>query len=356
MHRTGTTNAHKPLRVVLAIATVLVAGAISVSAGQRVSATPPGVNGRISFMRNDATGHWQIWTANPDLTASHQITDGDYDSGWAVWSPDGTRLAFNSTRADSDHTGVISDIFVMNADGTDVVKLTQSVNWSEGPAWSPTGDLIAFISVAGPDSVEQGVYVVRPDGTGMRRVTTLPTGTGRDYYHVSPRFSPDGRRLAYTAIRAGNDLPSGYRGEVTALYVIGVDGSDPRRVTPWGITPGDADWSPDGRHLVFETITEHLGNGASVMTVDADGRNLHALTHDAGITGIGRWESLQFEASFDPVWSPDGTQILFSHDLKTADGVQTGLQLIAPDGTGQRWVSDTRDHEHQVDWGTAPLE
>ena len=147
-----------------------------------------------------------------------------------------------------------------------------------------------------------------------------------------------------------------YRGEVTALYVVGVDGSDPHRITPWGITPGDADWSPDGQHIVFETLTEHLGNGASVMAVDPDGRNLHALTHDAGITGIGRWESLQFEASFDPVWSPDGTKIMFSHDLKSVDGVQTGLQVISPDGTGQQWVSDIRDHEHQVDWGTAPLE
>ena len=142
---------------------------------------------------------------------------------------------------------------------------------------------------------------------------------------------------------------------MTALYVVGVDGSDPHRITPWGITPGDADWSPDGQQIVFETITQHLGNGASVMVVNRDGGGLHALTRDAGITGIGRWESLQFEASFDPVWSPDGTQIMFSHDLKTADGVQTGLQLISPDGTGQQWASDLRDHEHQVDWGTAPL-
>src|SRR6476659_9156646 len=134
MHQTRFTRTHNRLTVLLAVATTLIASA-GLGAGQRVAATPPGINGRISFMRNDATGHWQIWTANPDLTASHQITDGDYDSGGAVGSPDGTRLAFNSTRADSDHTGVISDIFVMNADGTDVVKLTQSVNWSEGPAW-----------------------------------------------------------------------------------------------------------------------------------------------------------------------------------------------------------------------------
>ena len=52
--------------------------------------------------------------------------------------------------------------------------------------------------------------------------------------------------------------------------------------------------------------------------------------------------------------SPDGTKIMFSDDLKSIDGVQTGLQVISPDGTGQQWVSDIRDHEHQVDWGTVP--
>ena len=170
MHQTHNTRSHNRLAVVLAVASTLVASVIGVGAGQHVGATPPGVNGRISFMRSDADGHWQIWTANPDLTASRQITNGDYDSGWAVWSPDGTRLAFHSPRDDSNHTDAISDIFVMNADGTDVTKLTHSVDWSETPTWSPTGDTIAFSSTNFADPSQQGIYVVRSDGTGMRRV------------------------------------------------------------------------------------------------------------------------------------------------------------------------------------------
>lgn len=355
MHSTRDTRTRNRLTVALA-ATTLVATAIGVGAGQGVWATTPGINGRISFMRTDADGHWQIWTANPDLTASHQITNGDYDSGWAVWSPDGTRLAFHSPRADSNHTDTISDIFVMNRDGTNVTKLTQSANWSETPTWSPTGDLIAFSSTNFADPAEQGIYVIRADGTGLRRVTAAPVGTARRYYDVSPRFSPDGRSILYGIWRAGKDVPGGYRGEVTALYVVGVDGSDPHRITPWGMTAGDADWSPDGQHIVFETFFEHLGNGPSVIMVNRDGGDLHALTQDAGLTGIGRWESLKFEASYDPVWSPDGTQIMFSHDLKTDEGFETGLQLISPDGSAQRWASDIRGSAHQVDWGTAPLE
>ena len=154
--------ARKPLRVVLAVATILAATAVCVGADQRVSATPPGVNGRISFMRFDADGHWQIWTANPDLTASHQITDGDYDSGWAVWSPDGTRLAFDSTRDDSNHTGAISDIFVMNADGTDVTKLTTFGELVRDANMVADRRPDRVQSATVPTPSEQGIYVVRP--------------------------------------------------------------------------------------------------------------------------------------------------------------------------------------------------
>lgn len=319
---------------------------------QRVSATPPGVNGRISFMRHDSDGHWQIWTANPDLTAEHQITDGTFDNALATWSPDGTRLAFSSTRDDTAGTGAVSDIFVMNADGSGVTKLTTSANWSEAPAWSPTGDLIAFLS-ADPDPARTGLYVVHPDGTELRRVTAVPTGSARPVFHASPRFSPDGRSLAYTVARPGTDVPGGYRGEVKALYIAAIDGSSPRQITSWGVNADDPDWSPDGKHIVFETIIDHLGHTNRLMMVDADGSNLHQLTNDHGTTGIGNFDALRIEQSFNPVWSPDGTTIIFSHFELTESGqFLLGLQTIHPDGTGQQWISS--GSEHQADWGTAP--
>ena len=93
------------------------------------------------------------------------------------------------------------------------------------------------------------------------------------------------------------------------------------------------------------------------MLVDADGKHLKALTKDAGLTGVGNCcAALRFEASFDPVWAPDGSKVLFSHDYFTPDGeFTTGLQTINPDGTGQTYVSSVRDSEHQVDWGTSPV-
>jgi Tol biopolymer transport system component len=327
------------------------------------SATPPGANGRIAFMRMDDTGQWQTWVANPDLSSSQQITTAATNSsGWAVWSPDGARLAFLSDRTDPDLSDddFHADIFTMRPDGSDVRQVTDGVGYSSTPAWSPDGRLLALAADRGAYPAQEGIFVVRPDGTGLRRVTTLPATST---YQESPRFSPDGSRLVFTEYRGGTEQKFFHRpggnlvGEQSALFVVKVDGSQLRQVTPWGVHAGDADWSPDGARLVFETVFEHIGNGASVMLVDPDGKHLKVLTQDAGLTGIGKCcDALRFEASFDPVWSPDGSTILYSHDYFTPDGeFSTGLQTIAPDGTRQRYVSSVRDSEHQVDWGTAPL-
>jgi len=327
------------------------------------SATPAGVNGRIVFMRLDETGQWQTWVANPDLSSSQRITDASTNSsGWAVWSPDGARLAFLSDRTDPDlaDADYRADIFTMRPDGSDVRQVTDGIGYSSTPAWSPDGGLIAFAADRGSYPTQEGIFVIRPDGTGLRRVTTLRASS---VYQESPRFSPDGSRLVFTEYRGGTEQKFFHRpggnlvGEQSALFVVNVDGSQLRQITPWGTRVGDADWSPDGTRLVFETVTEHIGNTASVMLVDANGKHLKALTKDAGLTGIGNCcAALTFEASFDPVWAPDGSKVLFSHDYFTADGeFTTGLQTISPDGTGQRYVSSIRDSEHQVDWGTAHL-
>ena len=65
-------------------------------------ATSPGKNGRIVYMVKDGAGHWQAWVANSDLSGAKKLTHGRYDSGWAVWSPEGKRLVFDSNR--TDHT------------------------------------------------------------------------------------------------------------------------------------------------------------------------------------------------------------------------------------------------------------
>src|SRR4051794_12188288 len=105
------TEATRPISVVLALCALVALPAAAL-------ATSPGKDGRIAYMVKDGGGHWQVWVANGDLSGATKLTRGSYDSGWAVWSPDGQRFAFDSNRTartpnDARH---VNDVFVMNAD------------------------------------------------------------------------------------------------------------------------------------------------------------------------------------------------------------------------------------------------
>src|SRR4051794_8063801 len=152
-------------------------------------ATLPGQNGRIAFMRADAADRWQVWTANPDLTAQQQLTAADANSGWPGWAPDAGRIAFDSNRADPDPTddAIVNDVYTLNIDGGDVTKLTDSVGFSGDPAYSPDGSLITFDADRGIHSGDPGWTSANPDlsvyltdaadGHSTRRVTTPPAGS-----------------------------------------------------------------------------------------------------------------------------------------------------------------------------------
>src|SRR6185436_1707324 len=107
---------------------------------------------------------------------------------------DGTKLAFASTRGDIEGSGTINDIFVMNADGSGVTQVSDSIGWSSEPTWSPDGSLIAFHSDAGNWPASLGLFVVHPDGTGQRRLTTISPDL---IDQGSARFSPDSRKLLF---------------------------------------------------------------------------------------------------------------------------------------------------------------
>jgi TolB protein len=319
------------------IVTLALGGAIAAIA----HATSPGKNGRIAFMVKDSKGHWQIWVAGPRLAGAKQLTAGPADSGWPVWSPDGKKLAFDSNRTDpnpNDST-TINDLFTMNADGSGVTKLTDSVGASADAAWSPDGSLIAFDADRGDPGSKQGIYTMRSDGRGLHRVTVLPPGYEVD---IAPRFSPDGKRLVFTRFR-GKGCPQPYcPSEHAALFTVALDGTGLRRLTTFAIHAGEADWSPDGKRIVFEAYPN--GPYGDVYVIGVNGRNLRNLTRNPIIGQAG---------SADPVWSPDGTKILFLDNRIVRGTGRTGLATIRPNRSARSFVSSRNVEEHQPDWESA---
>jgi tol-pal system beta propeller repeat protein TolB len=185
-----------------------------------------------------------ICVAASDGTNLRKLTDANSaggSSGSPDWSPDGSRIAFQSNR-NGQPFGPRAfrsfDIYVMNADGSNVRRLTTTLpgRTTESPAWSPDGERILVASTRDAPSMLTGwqLYVMRPDGTSMQQLT-------RDSVRFAfghPRWSPDGRAIVFHSNREGTkNLVS----EVE-LYVIGADGKNMRRLTRNDVYDGFADW------------------------------------------------------------------------------------------------------------------
>jgi TolB protein len=312
-------HSHSRWRPLVAGLAMALTAAIGMSPA--VAANASEKNCPITFTREDDDGFFQTWTARADLSHARQLTDLQASSGWSVWSPDDF---------------VVNDIFTMKPNGRGIVKLTDSTGFSGDAAYSPDGRKIAFEADLGEYPALQGIYVMdAKDGRHKRRVTAIP---GDGYFDNGPRFSPDGRWLVFTRFFT----PPG-EAERSDLYVVRLDGTGLRRITPRGMHPGDADWSPDGKMIVFEADLIN-GRGDSWL-VRPDGSGLRNLTFRPAEPG--HWDGFS-----DPVFSPDGRFVLLIHGLHFDDGSVTGgLATIRVDGTELRYVGDGLGLEHQPDWG-----
>ena len=115
-------------------------------------------NGTRIVFTSHRSGGAQIYVMGADGSAQRQLTMGPEENYSPAWSPDGRRVAYAST-ADLTTSGVRS-ICVMNADGSH----RQRIATGDAPRWSPDGNWVVF----------SGIYLTRPDGTGLARLTTGP--------------------------------------------------------------------------------------------------------------------------------------------------------------------------------------
>jgi Tol biopolymer transport system component len=297
----------------------------------------PAPLGPITFMRFKDDDEPEVWAACGGLDNARQLTATEgRGSGYPAWSPDVSRIAFDSDRDDQDldDDAVINDIYTMAADGSDVRKLTASNEFASDPAYSPDGTLIAYGGGDDGDTATAGIYLINAaDGSGRRRLTSLPEGWSRD---LAPRFSPDGTRIVFT--RESNSADN-------SIYIVGTDGSSLTQLPTTDMNPGDASWSADGSRLVFEADAPGFPYG-SIWVIGIDGSglaNLLPLPSAPDAT----------DGYADPAYSPDGKQIVLLHGLFEGGGQTEGMALVNADGTGLHYVGDGTGGEHQPDWGRA---
>jgi len=221
------------------------------------------------------------------------------DSG-PSWSPDGEQLVFSSTR-DQAH----SQLYILDASDGSIRRLTRTDALDESPTWSPDGALIAFIR---DDTETREIYVVRPDGTRLRQVTSHDT-----HSLWSPAWSPDGTRLAYEL--GEPNTPN------SDIAVIDANGTD-RRVLHHEGSEWWPTWSPDGSEIAFWKGS----TGIAVMTPDG--------TEERVLSG-------EFREDRAPTWGPDGRIAFLWRD---------NVWTMHADGSARRQETDSEAIEHRPHW------
>ena len=213
---------------------------------------------KIVFVSTRDGGVSQIHIMNADGKNVIRLTDGQGGKRDPAWSPNGRKIAF-TVSADLINNWV-HHIAVMDADGRNREKLEDQAS---EPSWSPDGKQIAFVS-SRDDRMTHEIYVIDADGQGMKRVTHDIVGQHR------PAFSPDGRRIAYMAEHEG----------FSHLYVVGADGKNRVRLTHNEENHWAPAWSPDGQviaYYVWDGILEGKLHG-TIHLMAADGRYIRQLS------------------------------------------------------------------------------
>lgn len=278
-------------------------------------------NGQVSFHTVDTDPDWSpgdrfiafassrwlggICVIQPDGTGLRQLFRGAASN--VDWSPDGRRIVFQS-----DH-----GIYVIRSRGGRPTRVLDGESFSL-PTWSPDGRALAVVKEE--RDLTTAIYVVRRDGSGLRRLLPPYVPKGDEQWdavaasETEPAWSPDGREIAFQA-GVGQivvaDIASGRRrlvaaggyepawssdGKLIALqsdggvWIANADGSGDRRLL--ASNGGDASWAPDSRSLVFEVrhwYGRYWRRPQSLSVVDVTGDDLRKLTYGQSVSDDPGW-------------------------------------------------------------------
>jgi TolB protein len=262
----------------------------------------------------DGYGCDQIYTMKIDGTDVHRVSTGTGRTTCGYFYPGGKEILFASTHKAGEacpprpsyERGYVwpiydgYDIYRANADGSNLRPLTTTPGYDAEATIAPDG-LIAFTSVRDGD---MEIYTMHADGSGVRRLTHSPGPDG------GPFFSWDGQRIAYRGrpLSPGSELTDYlallkehlWRPTKLELYVMDRDGSQQRQITTIGAASFAPSWHPDGHRLIFASnFKDPKQRNFDLFLINLDGTGLEQITYNDTFDGF-------------PMFSPDGTRLVFA--------------------------------------------
>ena len=306
----------------------------------------------------------EIYLMNPDGTNPRRLTNNTYGDAFPTLSPDGKRIVFDSNRltAGTVCNGTtynnISDLFLMNTDGSEQTLLTRG----SSATWSPDGKNVAFHASAsyyasgglvsgcpirtdpGSATGDSDIFVANVDDllAGVEQPTNITNSSDQieddaDWSSVATA-APQGQPIVFTSHPVTDNTQDSNHAE---LYLMNPDGSD-----RWQLTHDDYEerapaWSPDGSRIVYSCrVGPPNPSGIKsfrICVIKADGSNIQQLTNES--------DSI---SDLTATWSPDGQQILF-HRRVPPDGQQ--LFVMNEDGTQQTQLTAPPGVNNLAHWG-----
>jgi len=266
---------------------------------------------RISYMHG-----YDIYVMEPNGVGRTNLTDHPAIDGRAVWSPDSSQIVFLSER-DND----IDQLFIMNADGSNVRQLTYGPHLEiSDPVWSPDGSQLAF-------SLDFELMIMQSDGSNLRQLTDLP-----DNWPGQLAWSPDGSTISFVSeVRAAD------RQLWEQIFVIKPDGSGLKQLTEGPAHHRFPTWSPDGSQILFRVAKTYYRWKTDVYVMNADGTNQLHLTDQPVSNGF----------TPDATWSPDGRQIVYVAESSSGD---LDIYVMNADGSDKTRLTTSPEDDVNPQW------
>ena len=225
-------------------------------------------------------GNFEVYVMNADSTEVKRLTDNPKTDYGQNWSPDGNFILFYSDRNGNE------EIWRMNNDGTNLINLTNSPSSERNAAYSPDGKSIVFTSDR--DNKSKDLYLMDSDGNNVKRLTY------NKIYCESPIWTKDGQHIIFTLLVQKDSTDRNFNGEI---YIVDVNGENQKRLTYKEGFDSGADISSDGKQIAFYGRSEK--GFVDIYIMNIDGSEMINITDN------------EIE-DYSPSWSPDNNWISFT--------------------------------------------